>query len=127
MITTHKMDWRKHMRYILRESERPLAGDYYYEATKTTNDHFPDIPAHTHNFYEIYIFRTGSVKLAIEDKIYNVRRGDIIVIPPFTIHQLLPENPDQIYEPHLYVYFRAMILKSFQFNELIFSRHFKWR
>ena len=38
------------MRYILREAERPLAGDYYYEATKTTNDHFPDIPAHTHNF-----------------------------------------------------------------------------
>lgn len=28
------------MRYILREAERPLAGDYYYEATKTTNDHF---------------------------------------------------------------------------------------
>ena len=23
------------MRYILREAERPLAGDYYYEATKT--------------------------------------------------------------------------------------------
>lgn len=95
------------MRYILRESERPLAGDYYYEATKTTNDHFPDIPAHTHNFYEIYIFRTGSVKLAIEDKIYNVRRGDIIVIPPFTIHQLLPENRIR-FMTALYVYFRAM-------------------
>ena len=104
------------MRYILRESERPLAGDYYYEATKTTNDHFPDIPAHTHNFYEIYIFRTGSVKLAIEDKIYNVRRGDIIVIPPFTIHQLLPKNPDQIYD-RIYMYISEPCLKSFQFNE----------
>lgn len=69
------------MRYISRETEHPTAIDYYCEATQTTQDHFPRIPAHTHNYYEIYIFLNGFVKIAIEDQIYNVKYGDIMLIP----------------------------------------------
>lgn len=38
------------------------------------------------------------------------------MIPPFTIHQLLPKNPDQIYD-RIYMYISEPCLKSFQFNE----------
>ena len=38
------------------------------------------------------------------------------MIPPFTIHQLLPENLDQIYD-RIYMYISEPCLKSFQFNE----------
>ena len=83
------------MRYILNENECPMANDYYYEATKTTNEIFPMIQPHTHDYYEIYLFLSGSVKLSIENTAYQVKRGDIIIVPPFTIHQLLPIKPDR--------------------------------
>ncbi len=67
------------MRYLLHESDHPISTDYYYECRKTTNDHFPRVLAHTHDYYEIYIYLSGSVMLFIEDRIYKVKRGDIIV------------------------------------------------
>lgn len=66
------------MRYLLHESDHPISTDYYYECRKTTNDHFPRVLAHTHDYYEIYIYLSGSVMLFIEDRIYKVKRGDII-------------------------------------------------
>lgn len=107
------------MRYLLYESDRPVSTDYYYECRKTTNDHFPKIYAHTHDFYEIYIYLSGPVKLFIEDRIYNVKRGDIVVVPPFTIHQLLPASPDAINQEYdrIYMYITTACLSSFQFNE----------
>lgn len=107
------------MRYILHESDHPVSTDYYYECRKITNDHFPKIYTHTHDFYEIYIYLSGSVKLFIEDRIYKVKRGDIIVIPPFTIHQLLPISPDQAEHEYdrIYLYVSTACLSSFQFNE----------
>lgn len=84
------------MRYLLHESDHPISTDYYYECRKTTNDHFPIIPAHTHDYYEIYIYLSGSVMLFIEGRIYKVKRGDIMVIPPYTIHQLLLTSEEQL-------------------------------
>lgn len=107
------------MRYLLHESDHPISTDYYYECRKITNDHFPRIYAHTHDFYEIYIYLNGSVKLFIEDGIYNVKRGDIVVIPPYTVHQLFPIAPEQINEEYdrIYLYISTACLSSFQFNE----------
>lgn len=73
------------MRYIYSEYDNPLANDYYYETSYHRLDHFPTVPAHTHNFYEIYIYLAGSIKLSIEDTLYAVKKGDIIIIPPYTI------------------------------------------
>ena len=49
------------MRYLLHESDHPISTDYYYECRKTTNDHFPRVLAHTHDYYEIYIYIIGVV------------------------------------------------------------------
>ncbi len=105
------------MRYITREAEKPTSTDYYCEATQTTQDHFPRIPAHTHNYYEIYIFLNGFVKVAVEDKIYEMKYGDVLLIPPYTIHQLLPAVPDTNFEyRRIYMYFTEPCLSSFDFN-----------
>ncbi len=105
------------MRYITREAENPTSTDYYCEATQTTQDHFPRIPAHTHNYYEIYIFLNGFVKVAVEDKIYEMKYGDVLLIPPYTIHQLLPAVPDTNFEyRRIYMYFTEPCLSSFDFN-----------
>ena len=107
------------MRYLLHESDHPISTDYYYECRKTTNDHFPRVLAHTHDYYEIYIYLSGSVMLFIEDRIYKVKRGDIIVIPPYTIHQLLPTSEEQLNDEYdrTYMYITPACLSSFQFNE----------
>lgn len=106
------------MRYITKESEHPLAADYYCEATQTTQDHFPKIPAHTHDFYEIFIFLNGFIKIAVEDQIYSLKYGDILIIPPYTIHQLLPASTghtDFEYR-RIYMYITEPCLSSFDFN-----------
>lgn len=104
------------MRYVYRESEHPLSTDYYYECTKTTNyGGFPRVPAHTHNYYEIYVYRSGSVKLSVEDKLYEVRGGDIVIIPPFTIHQLIPIGENTVYD-RIYLHVTETCLSSLQFN-----------
>ena len=96
-----------------------MANDYYYEASIETHDNFPIIPARTHNFYEIYIYDTGSVRLSVDDIIYDVKKGDIVVIPPYTIHQLLPAEQYDNRQPYkrLLLYISDGCLKSFQFNE----------
>lgn len=107
------------MRYLLHESDHPISTDYYYECRKTTNDHFPRVLAHTHDYYEIYIYLSGSVMLFIEDRIYKVKRGDIIVIPPYTIHQLLLTSEEQLNDEYdrTYMYITPACLSSFGFNE----------
>lgn len=105
------------MKYIFREAEHPTAIDYYCEATQTTQDHFPRIPAHTHNYYEVYIFLNGFVKIAVEDQIYKVKYGDIMLIPPYRIHQLLPASDNTRFEyRRIYMYITEPCLSSFDFN-----------
>lgn len=93
-----------------------MPSDYFYEADHTENPNFPVIPAHEHNFFEIYVYLKGSIRLAVENKVFDVKRGDIIVIPPFCIHQLLPIHRDRAYE-RAYLYVSIPCLKSLQFNE----------
>lgn len=105
------------MRYLTSETEHPTATDYYCEATQTTQDHFPRIPAHTHNYYEVYLFLNGFVKVAVEDKIYNVKYGDILLVPPYAIHQLLPASSDTNFEyRRIYMYITEPCLASFDFK-----------
>lgn len=104
------------MRYLLEEKDHPIATDYYYECRKITNDTMPNVPVHSHNFYEIYIYLSGSIELLIDDRYYQVKRGDIIVIPPYTLHKLVPIEPEQEYD-RVYLYITEGCLKSFQFNE----------
>lgn len=68
------------MRYITSEQEHPTGSDYYFEATHTTQDHVPCFPAHTHDYYEIYLLLIGSMKLIVEDKLYEIKYGDIVLI-----------------------------------------------
>lgn len=105
------------MRYVYREADFPLSTDYYYECTHTINyEVFPRVPTHTHNYYEIYVYRNGSVKLSIEDKLYEVKNGDIMIIPPYTIHQLIPLGHNTVYD-RIYLYITEACLASMQFNE----------
>lgn len=105
------------MRYLYSESDNPIATDYYYEARYTSNDDFPYVHSHAHNYYEIYMYLGGSCRLSVEDCMYDVNKGDIVIIPPYTIHQLHQAEPKTLPYVRMYMYITEACLKSFQFNE----------
>ena len=106
------------MRYLYSENDNPLANDYYYETSYHNLNFFPQVPTHTHNYYEIYIYLAGSIKLQVEDTLYAVKKGDIIIIPPYTIHKLITsDEPGALPYERIYTYITEACLKSFQFNE----------
>lgn len=53
---------------------------------------------HNHDFYEVYIFLDGNVTYYIEDKIYDLTAGDIILIPPGKMHRPYITDNKTIYE-----------------------------
>lgn len=60
---------------------------------KSTNNHQN---IHTHDYYQLwYIFR-GSCKHMINNQIFNLSYGDIIVIPPFFYHSMHNGSDDLI-------------------------------
>ncbi len=54
---------------------------FFYEGTKniTFKEHF-------HNHYELYFYIGNNTNFKIDDKIYDIKYGDIILIPPGSIH-----------------------------------------
>ena len=43
--------------------------------------------SHYHNHYEIYFLAKGSVRYFIEDRVFDLEEGDVILIPPHVIHR----------------------------------------
>lgn len=41
---------------------------------------------HYHSFFEVYCLTDGKCDSFIDDKLYNLRPGDVVIIPPGTIH-----------------------------------------
>lgn len=58
---------------------------YYYSDTR-----FPNLEKHAHSFYEIYLFEEGDVCLEIEKHMYEMKPGDIAVVPPKVRHRAVP-------------------------------------
>ncbi len=66
---------------------------------------------HFHKVYEIYYLTSGEVQYFIEDTIYTLKEGDIVIIPPNTLHKTL--NDRNSTRRRLLVYLDADYLKSF--------------
>lgn len=64
---------------------------------------------HYHNFYEVYYMVEGKGTYFINDQIYDIVSGDIIIVPPNTIHSTDYGNKE--YERILLEFSEAMIPK----------------
>ena len=53
------------------------------------NDNFQ---LHTHQEYEVYMFLEGSTKYVVEEKVYSLKAGDIIVIRKNELHRAYHEK-----------------------------------
>lgn len=67
---------------------------FYYEATGVTKNMI-NMTAHYHNLYEVYFLESGSCSYFVENKLFEVRAGDTVLIPKDVIHKTMYRN-----EPH---------------------------
>lgn len=57
---------------------------YYYDDTQ-----FSGVENHSHNYYEFYFFLQGAISMYIEDKVFFLKAGDVILIPPNISHHMI--------------------------------------
>lgn len=62
---------------------------YYYHDTSLKK-----VDLHTHDYYEFYFFLEGNVSIQIDETIYDIRHGDLMIVPPSVSHKPIIHNID---------------------------------
>lgn len=78
---------KKNLKTVFQERQHMLSDNfevYYYE--DRTLDR---VKLHSHDYYEFYFFLEGDVRMQIGDSIYNLKYGDIVLIPPGIPHRAM--------------------------------------
>ncbi len=74
-------------------SEREItANAFYYERTSLYKNTIGN--QHYHSFFEIYYLEEGSCHYFIDNETYEIRAGDIVLIPEGTIHKTVYRDSD---------------------------------
>lgn len=71
------------------EIEMPALSSFHFQIKYTETDrarHFHEIDLHTHSEFEIYINLAGEVSFLVENTLYPLSRGDIIIARPGEHH-----------------------------------------
>ncbi len=66
---------------------------YYYSDTSMQK-----VSKHAHNYYEFYFFIEGDVSIEIENQLYPVKYGDVMLIPPHVIHRPIIHSFNRPYQ-----------------------------
>ena len=73
----------------LMENATAIGTEITYEKRFTTLDDVTHDEDHIHDFYEIYVNISGDVSFLVEDQLYAVSHGDVIVSAPNEIHRCI--------------------------------------
>ena len=91
---------RKRLQTAFQPRQYMLSKDfeiYYYEDRTLAK-----VDTHAHNYYEFYFFLEGDVQIQVGDKIYSVRKGDIMLIPPHHSHHTIIRSQDTPYRRYVF-------------------------
>lgn len=66
---------------------------------------------HSHDYYEIYFFADGNVKYYVENESYELKKGDVLIIPPGKLHRPVIEENVQ-YERYVLWIYNSWLMKS---------------
>lgn len=66
---------------------------YYY-----SDVNFQNVGSHSHAYYEVYLFSEGCVDMVIDGKTCSLRAGDMIIMPPQTMHRAIIKNREVPYQ-----------------------------
>lgn len=99
--------------------------DYCIDYSHTTTENPQNMDFHLHDRFEIYLFISGKVKYFIENKVYSLKYGDILIMNSHEIHKPFFVS-DCIYE-RIVIHFDPMIAKLFSQPELDLLNCFIYR
>lgn len=68
-----------------------------FEAFYYSDLNFQTLPAHTHNYYEFYLFLEGDLDLEISGHARPLHPGDMVLVPPGVSHHALMHSSDRPY------------------------------
>lgn len=74
-----------------------------FEAHHLTDTTVQPRVMHSHEFYEIYVFLRGRIRIMIEDADICPRRGDVMIFPPHCMHRNIHLSAEEPYE-RFYLY-----------------------
>lgn len=84
---------------------------------------FSGVPVHQHDFYEVYFFINGNIEYSVEGKIFEMKKGDLLLINPLELHQ--PRiGADQGNYERIVLWINKDFLFSLSSNESSLSRCF---
>ena len=69
-----------------------------YELFRYQDAYLNEVALHHHDFYEVYVFLSGSVNYSVENHQYHLEEGDILLISPMQLHQPMIHGETQRYE-----------------------------
>ncbi len=81
---------------IYKMTQMMITKDFEVYHYRDSNFNSPDF--HNHDFYEVYLFLDGNVTYYIEEKVYDLCAGDILLIPPGKMHRPIISNSQTVYE-----------------------------
>ncbi len=97
--------------------ETPRIDKNIFEVDECIGPSLNNLQSHFHNdIYEIYYLVKGNVGYFVGEKTYNVVEGDVIIIPPYTLHKTVPKN-DQI-RTRVIVNLNESFLKEFDKHDV---------
>lgn len=72
-----------------------------FELQYKRDSYLKDVELHHHDFFEVYFLLAGDVTYLIESKIVHVMPGDLLLISPRELHQVLIKPEMSVYERYV--------------------------
>lgn len=72
-----------------------------FELQYKRDSYLKDVELHHHDFFEVYFLMAGDVTYLIESKIVHVMPGDLLLISPRELHQVLIKPEMSVYERYV--------------------------
>jgi len=94
-----------------------LCASIRYERRFTTPDDVTHDEDHIHDFYEIYVNLCGDVSFLVENNLYAIRMGDVIITRPNELHRCIYHSAC-IHE-HFCIWFRGLPMTGTQLEECL--------
>ena len=72
-----------------------------FEIYRYQDNYLDEAVLHHHDFYEIYLVLAGNMSYAVESRNYRLTEGDVMLVSPMELHQILQTGEGQKYERYV--------------------------
>ncbi|MFC0470664.1 AraC family transcriptional regulator [Halalkalibacter kiskunsagensis] len=87
----------------------------FYLAYRDSKSPQHELPDHVHEWYEIVIIHRGKGTFFIDQTFYDVKEGDIFIIPSNTIHRAIPDETNLITSTA--IFFSPVLIQQASFGD----------